>query len=319
MKRLLVCILSAVLVLGALAGCAATNAQPSASPSPSETVSAPASETLPASSAAASVSAPAASPSAASGKLSVVGSTSVGPLMEKIAAEYNKKNPGLTIDIQQVGSSAGIQAAIDGSADIGMSSRDLTADETAQGLKTVNIALDGIAVILNKDNPISALTTEQIQKVFSGEVTNWKDVGGKDGAITVIAREEGSGTRSAFEELMKLQKEVEKDGKKVKESTVTEKALVQQGSGAVKAGVAQNPNAVGYLSLGLVDDTIKAATVDGVACTVENVKNKTYKVSRPFVVLTKGDAAGAAKEFIDYMLSDEVQKLVEEEHYITIK
>jgi len=317
MKRLLVSILTAVLVLGTFAGCAPANTQPSASASPSAEMSAPVSET-PSEAATPSETAPA-SPSAVTGKLAIVGSTSVGPLMEQIAAKYNEKNPDLSIDIQQVGSSAGIQAAIEGSADIGMSSRDLTAEELAQGLNTVNIALDGIAVIMNKENSVGELTAEQIQKIFTGEITNWKDVGGKDGAITVISREEGSGTRSAFEELMKLQKEVEKDGKKVKETTVTEKALVQQGSGAVKAGVAQNPNAIGYLSLGLVDDTIKAASVGGVPCTIENVKNKSYIISRPFVIMTKGDAAGVAKEFIDYMLGDEAQALVEEEHYITVK
>lgn len=316
MKKLFVCILMAALVVSSFAACAPAATETSASTTPSQTTSA--ASVTPSASATPSESA-SASPLQASGKLAVVGSTSVGPLMEKIAAMYNEKNPNLSIEIQQVGSGAGIQATIDGTANIGMSSRELTADELSKDLKPINIALDGIAVIINKENGVKNLTTEQIQKIFTGEITNWKDVGGKSGAITIISREEGSGTRSAFEELMKLQKEVEKDGKKVKESTVSEKALVQEGSGAVKAGVAQNPNAIGYLSLGIVDDTINAVSVDGITATVATVKDKTYKVSRPFVVLTKGDATGTAKEFIDYLLSDEVQKFVEEEHYITIK
>jgi phosphate transport system substrate-binding protein len=254
------------------------------------------------------------------GKISVVGSTSVGPLMEKLAEGYGAKNAGLSVDIQQVGSAAGIQAAIDGSADIGMSSRDLTEDEKAKGLVPVSIAIDGIAVIVNKANGVSALTSEQIQKIYTGEITNWKDVGGSDAPITLIVREEGSGTRDAFETLLKLQKEVKSaDGKTTKESTVSEKALVQQGNGGIKAGVAGNPNAIGYLSLGMVDDTVKAVTVDNVQATVDNINNKSYKLQRPFLVVTKGEAAGSAKDFIGYILSAEGQALAEKDGYIKVK
>lgn len=257
--------------------------------------------------------------SPAAGKLAVVGSTSIGPLIEKLAVAYKKTNAGISVEIQQVGSSAGIQATIDGSADIGMSSRDLTQEELSKGLKPVHIAMDGIAVIVNKQNTVSDLTVDQITKIFTGEIANWKEVGGADKAITVISREEGSGTRTAFEELMKLQKEVEKDGKKLKESIVTEKALIQEGTGSVKAGVAGNPDAIGYISLGVLDGTVKAVKVNGVEAKAETVKDQTYMIARPFIVVTKGEPNDEAKKFIEYLLSGEAQKLVEEEHYISVQ
>ena len=290
MRKIIATILTAIFMLAVLAACGANNQPSTSSPNASAT-----------------------------GKLAVVGSTSVGPLMEKLEAEFKKKSTGISVQIQQVGSSAGIQATIDGSADIGMSSRDLTQDELAKGFKPVNIALDGIAVIVNKQNTATDLTTEQITKIFKGDITNWKEVGGADKSITVISREEGSGTRAAFEELMKLQKEVEKEGKKLKESIITEKALIQEGTGSVKAGVAGNPDAIGYISLGVADDTVKAVKVNGVEAKVETVKDKTYLISRPFVVVTKGEPKSTAKTFIDYLLSDEAQKLVEADHYISVK
>jgi len=267
-----------------------------------------------------SSSPPAATGEVASGKISVVGSTSVGPLMEKVAAKFNETNPDIAVDIQQVGSAAGIQAAIDGSADIGMASREVTQDELAKGIDPVAMALDGIAVIVNKDNGIPGLTMDQIQKIYTGEITNWKDVGGQDAPITVIVREEGSGTRGAFEELLKLEKEITKaDGTKGKESTVLEKALVQQGNGAVKAGVAGNPNAIGYLSLGMVDDTINALKVDNVDPTVANITDKTYKISRPFNIITKGEPGGLVKTFMDFIFSADGQAEVEADGYIKVK
>ncbi|MGI6161030.1 MAG: phosphate ABC transporter substrate-binding protein PstS family protein [Christensenellales bacterium] len=253
-----------------------------------------------------------------SGTISVVGSTSVGPVMEAIVAKYNETNPDLVIEIQQVGSSAGIKAALDGTADIGMSSRDLKDEEVAQGVVPTEIALDGIAIIVNNDSKVSELTSEQIQKIFKGEITNWKDVGGDDADITVISREEGSGTRAAFEELLGLVGKIEKDGKEVEETLVSERALIQEGTGSVKAAVAGNPNAIGYISLGVADDTIKALKVDGAEATVENVLDKSYKVMRPFLAVTNGEPEGLAKVFLDYILSEEAQEVVESKSYIKV-
>ncbi|WP_249300804.1 phosphate ABC transporter substrate-binding protein [Feifania hominis] len=254
-----------------------------------------------------------------SAKLAVVGSTSVGPLMEKFVAGYSKVKPNVEIEVTQVGSGAGITAAVDGTADIGMSSRDLKDEEVQKGLVPTSIAIDAIAVVVHPDNKVENLTVDQIQKIFSGEITNWKDVGGEDKAITVVSREEGSGTRSAFEELVGLQREVEKDGQKLTESLLSDKAVTSEGTGAVKATVAGNPQAIGYISLGMMESSVKAVSVDGVACSVEDVVAGTYKISRPFLLVTKGEATGAAKEFIEYILSDEAQALVEENGYIKIQ
>ncbi|MGI6168087.1 MAG: phosphate ABC transporter substrate-binding protein PstS family protein [Christensenellales bacterium] len=291
MKRILISLALVLMMVVSLAACGA-GGDAESSPSTSAANGAP-EEELP------------------SGKLAVVGSTSVSPVIESIVAKYSDVNPNLEIEIQAVGSSAGIEAAINGSADIGMASRDVKEEELAEGLVATEIALDGIAVIVNTENEASDLTTEQVQKIFKGEITNWKDVGGADAEITVISREEGSGTRSSFEELLDL---VADDNS----SLVSERALVQEGTGGVKAGVFGNPNAVGYISLGMMDDSVKAVSVDGVEATVENVLDKSYGVMRPFLVVTKGEPAGNVKVFLDYVLSDEAQVLVEEESYIPV-
>lgn len=299
MKKIVLSMMVVLMMVLSLAACGADNSEQSAAPSSDVSASSEASQ-----SAGGTQELP-------SGKLAVVGSTSVGPVMEAIAAKYNETNPDLSIEIQQVGSTAGIEAAINGSADIGMASRDLKDAEEEQGLVATEIALDGIAVVVNTENAVSDLTTEQVQKIFKGEITNWSEVGGADADITVISREEGSGTRGAFEELLEL---VADDDS----SLVTEKALVQEGTGGVKAGVAGNPNAIGYISLGVLDDSVKGVSIDGVEATVDNVLNKTYTLMRPFLVVTKGEASGNAKTFIDYILSDEAQALVEEDHYIPV-
>jgi phosphate transport system substrate-binding protein len=194
-----------------------------------------------------------------SGSVQVIGSTSVGPYAEELAAAFDEKNSGRTsVDVSQVGSTAGINAVLDGTADIGMSSRELTAAETAKGLKTYEIAIDGIAIILNKDNPISNLSTAQIRDIYAGNITNWKQVGGNDAAIFVVTREPGSGTRGAFEELVMQKK-----------ANITTGAITQGSTGSVTAYVETNKNAIGYVSYGSLKDTVKALQVDGVTPTVQ--------------------------------------------------
>lgn len=247
------------------------------------------------------------------GKITVSGSTSVQPLAQDLADIFNENEPNVNIEIQGGGSSQGIKDVTDGISDIGTSSRELNADEKA-GLTEHIIAYDGIALVVHPLNPVKNLTTEQVQKIFKGEIKNWKEVGGKDSEILVVTREEGSGTRSAFEELMKLQEK--KDGNTV--SFIRSDALVGDGSGAIKANIASKENAIGYTSLGFVDSAVKKVSLDNVECNVENVKNKTYAISRPFLMLTKGDVKPETKAFLDFILGDKGQEIVAK-NYITVK
>ncbi|MEN6316944.1 MAG: phosphate ABC transporter substrate-binding protein [Clostridiaceae bacterium] len=249
-----------------------------------------------------------------SGTVTVSGSTSVQPLAQDLADVFNETQPDVVVEIQGGGSSQGIKDVSDGISAIGNSSRDLKEEEKSLGLTEHIIAYDGIAVVAHPSNPVSNLTKDQLQKIFKGEITNWKDVGGNDAQILVVTREDGSGTRSAFEELLKLQET--KDGKTV--SYMKSDALVADSNGAVKANVSSKTDAIGYTSLGYVDDTLKKVSVDGVECTVENVKNKNYAISRPFLMLTKGELAPEVQAFLDFIKGDKGQEVVGEK-YITIK
>lgn len=247
------------------------------------------------------------------GTVTVSGSTSVQPLAQDLADIFNESESGVDIQIQGGGSSQGIKDVTGGVSDIGTSSRELTAEEKT-GITEHIIAYDGVAIVIHPSNPVNNLTTEQVQKIFKGEIENWKEVGGKDQEILVVTREDGSGTRSAFEELMKLQEK--KDDKTV--SFIRSDALVGDGNGAIKANIASKDNAIGYTSLGFVDSSIKKVTLDSVECSVENVKNKTYAISRPFLMLTKGEIKPEVQAFIDFILSDKGQEVVGG-NYIKIK
>ncbi|MDR1838327.1 MAG: phosphate ABC transporter substrate-binding protein [Treponema sp.] len=229
----------------------------------------------------------------------VGGSTSVTPLMEMFAEEYQKAFSNIKININGTGSGDGINNT-GVLYQIGMSSRELTPAEQGKGLKEVIIAIDGIAVIVNNDNPIVSLSIEQIRDIYTGAVTDWSQVSGgaMSGRIAVISREEGSGTRGAFEELVGFQGKLLAGAN---ESTST---------GAIKAGIVQNPNAIGYISLGSVDDTIKAMHVGGVVPLNQNVVNGTYKIARPFIVLTGSNLHPESAAFVDWMLSAEGQAIV---------
>lgn len=246
---------------------------------------------------------PAEEPGAAlSGSLQVAGSTSVQPLAEELATVFMDKYPEVTIDIQGGGSSAGVKAAAEGVANIGMASRELKAEEAALGLVATVIAKDGIAVVVNAGNPVADLKIEDVKKIFTGEVSNWKEIGGADAAIVVVNREEGSGTRGAFEELVLG-----------KDAQFIDSAAIQNSTGAVRTAVSSDPNAVGYISMGSLDETVKALKVDGAEPTEASVLDSSYKISRPFNFLTKGEATDLSKSFIDWILSDEGQAIVGEE------
>ena len=258
----------------------------------------------------------AADPAAAapSSKIILVGSTSVDPLAQKLAEAYKAKTPDVDIEIQAVGSSAGIKAALDGSATIGMSSRELKEEEIAEGANPLIICREGIAVAVNPENPVQNLSNDQVQKIFMGEITNWKEVGGNDEEILVVSRESGSGTRGAFEEILKIEKEVE--GKKI--SGLVQTALQAEGTGAVKANVASKENAIGYVSLGYIDETIKTVQVEGADATAENITAGTYPVARPFVLVTKGEISETDQAFLDFVMSSEGQAEAEKDGYIRV-
>lgn len=236
-----------------------------------------------------------------SATISISGSTSIGPLMEKEAAAYKKENTNVNIEIQQIGSSAGIKNAISGVSEIGMASRELKDEEKSEVTETV-IAFDGIGLIVHPSNTATNLTMDQIKEIYTGKITNWKEVGGKDAPIVVVSRDESSGTRSAFQELVDFtSEELEKS------------ATIADGNGSVKTTVATNENAIGYVSFETIDTSVKALTVDNVEPTPENVLEKTYSLSRPFIlVYTDSKITEAGKKFIDYILSDAGQTIVEE-------
>lgn len=241
-------------------------------------------------------------------RINVSGSTSISPFAEHLAELYQKQHAGEEINVQSLGSSAGIQAAISGVAEIGMSSRELKTEEAAK-LDEIVIARDGLAVIVHPNNPINDLTQAQVQDIFSGKITNWKEVGGNDRAITLVVREAGSGTFSAFDELM------------MKGKPNTPAAMRQGSNGAIRQVVAEDPNAVGYISIGIVDKTVKALNIDNVQPTIDNVRNKVYKFARNFLfVWQKGKSLdGLAQDYVNYVMSDAGQAEMERLGLVRVK
>ena len=249
------------------------------------------------SAAASSESAAASSAAGLNGTVSTGGSTSMEKVMSALQEAYAEKEPDVTVTYDPTGSGAGITGATDKTLDIGLSSRKLKDGET--GVTATTIALDGIAIIVNNANPVQDLTIDQIAKIATGEVTNWKDVGGEDAPIVLIGREAGSGTRDGFEIIV----------------GVTDKCQYAQeltSTGAVITGVAANNGAIGYASLSALKDTVKAVTVEGVACTEETVLDGTYKIQRPFNFVTNDSVtpSDAVQSFIDFATSAEAADLI---------
>jgi phosphate transport system substrate-binding protein len=229
--------------------------------------------------------------------VTITGSTSVTPFAEHLAELYQKQHSGMVINIQGLGSSAGIRAAIDGVAEIGMSSRELKPEETEQ-LDQVVIAHDALALIVHPTNPISDLSGEQIKGIFSGAIRSWADVGGPPQPIVLVSREAGSGTFGAFEDLV------------MKGTPITTAAMRQGSNGAIRQIVGEDPNAIGYISLGIVDPTVKALSIDGVRAATSNVEAGQYKLVRPFLfVWRKGQQLSPlASSFVEYVMSPEGQQ-----------
>jgi phosphate transport system substrate-binding protein len=224
----------------------------------------------------------------------IAGSTSVQPFIEKLADIYIAQHPEVLINVQGGGSTAGIQATINNTCTIGTSSRNLKAHEKV--LNEYPMCYDGISVIVHRTNPVGNLTLAQIRDIFTGKITNWRDLGGKNTKIIMVTREEGSGTRGAFEEMI------------MRKGAISDACLVQDSNGAVREIIALTPQGIGYISAGLVDDRIKALSIDGIYPSFENIASGDYKIIRPFLLLTKGEPEGLAKKFIDYVLSAEAQK-----------
>jgi len=226
----------------------------------------------------------------------IAGSTSVQPFIEKVAEHFMEKNPGIAVNVQGGGSTAGVQATINGTCDVGASSRNLKPSE--RGLEVVLIALDGIAVIVHKDNPIENLTVEQVRDIFAGKTTNWQELGGLNSIIIPVTREEGSGTRASFEDMI------------MGEDVISDACLVQDSNGAVREIIATTTQGVGYISVGLVDDREKAIALDGVKPTLANLTTEQYRFARPFLLLLRDEPKGDVKKFIDYTLSPEGQEIL---------
>ena len=307
MKNKLIALLTmSALAVGTLAGCGNTAATDTAA-SAADTVAEPPVEAV---STAADEAADTSADKYAdlSGSVSMSGSTSMEKLANAVAESFMEKYPNVTVTAEFTGSSAGIESVLAGSVDIGNSSRNLKDDEKSAGAVENIVAIDGIAVVADPANKVEDLTKDQLVSIYTGETKNWSEVGGDDQAIVVVGREAGSGTRGAFEELLDIA-----------DACVYANEL--DSTGAVMAKVASTPGAIGYVSLDVVDDSVKALKLDGVDATEENIKAGNYALSRPFVMATKGEISEQKTEvqaLFDYLSSDEGKALIKSVGLITV-
>jgi len=249
--------------------------------------------------------------------ITVAGSTSVEPFAERLAELYMPKHPGAKISVQGGGSSAGIKAVQSGICQIGMSSRELKPEE--QGLTVIIIAHDAIALIVNAGNPVRGVTLQQARDIFSGRIRNWRQLGGPNKPITVITREEGSGTRASFEEKVMVAGMAKDSAGKVEPATFAPDALVQDSNGAVREIVASDAAAIGYISFGLIDNRVHALALNGVQPDERTVKRGRYPVARNFLFLTRGEPDSTSAAFISYVLSPEGQQVLADEGLIRVR
>ena len=241
--------------------------------------------------------------------ISVAGSTTVQPLAELFAEAFSGMHPDVTIDVQGGGSSVGVKAAAQETVDVGMASRKIKDSELEEypELNIFPIAYDGIALVVHPDVPVDDIALEDAQAVFAGEITNWNELGGPDANITVVSREEGSGTRAAFEKLV------------MSEALIADTAILQPSNGSVRTTVASTPESIGYLSFGYLDETTKALTVDGVEPTAANAADGSYPVVRPLNMMTNGKPDELEQAWLDFIMSDEGQAIVADEGYIALE
>ena len=280
MKKILAFALSAVMALALLAGCGnQTDNNNSSNDNGGDASDTPA--------------------ASVSGTVSTDGSTSMEKVIGALSESYMAANKDVTVNYNPTGSGAGITAVQEGTCDIGLSSRALKDEEKAAGLKETVLAYDGIAIIVHPDNPVSDLSIEQIAKLYTGEITNWKDVGCSDAEVVLIGREAGSGTRDGFESITGT-----KDKCQYRQELTS--------TGDVITAVSQNPDAIGYASLAAIKDSVKALSVDGVTPSETTVKDGSYQVQRPFVLVTvEGKAlSAAAQSFFDYATSADAADII---------
>lgn len=322
-KAILTMIGAAILAAGALAGCAGASGQNAgqnaaqtsgqttgqtqsagqtgAEETPAgQTTADAADQTGKTAEASAKTDAAAGIPADLSGSISMVGSTSMEKFANALSEALMEKYPNVTVSPQFVGSGAGVEAVLNGTADIGNASRNLKDEEKEKGAVENIVAIDGIAVVVDPANAVRDLSKQQLSDIYGGKINNWKDVGGADAPIVVVGREAGSGTRSAFEEILKLE-----DACKYSNEL--------DSTGAVMAKVASTPGAIGYVSLDVLDDTVKALKLDGTEPSEETIKAGTYFLSRPFVMATKGEIGEQSQlvqAMFDYIYSEEGAELV---------
>lgn len=289
MNKKLISLIAGVALTAAATGCSQTATSSVAGTSASKASSAEASAT-----------------EELSGTLSMNGSTSMEKVIKAVNGAFMEKNKGVTVNLNLTGSGTGIQEASEGKCDIGNSSRKLK-DEEAEKLDATVVGLDGIALVVNPVNKLEDISLQDLAKVYSGEITNWKELGGDDKAIVVIGREDGSGTRDGFESIVMGDKE-------------PKYAQELESTGSVINAVATTDGAIGYASLANVDETVKALKVGGVEATEENVKSGTYEVQRPFICATlKGSDNKLVKAYLDFILSEEGQALVLAQGAVPVK
>lgn len=233
------------------------------------------------------------------GTVSTDGSTSMEAVIGSLGEKFMEENPDISFTYNPTGSGTGITAVSEGRCDIGLSSRDLKDEEKDAGLEATEVALDGIAVVVNSENEVSDLSMEQIKDIYTGKITNWSELGGADSEIVLIGREAGSGTRDGFESITETEEQCEYR----QELTST---------GDVITTVSKNPNAIGYASLAAVDESVKTVTVDGVSPSEDTISDGSYKIQRPFMLVTKADSqlSDAAQKFFDYATSAEAAEII---------
>ena len=310
MKNKLIALLTmSALAVGTLAGCGNTAAADTAASAADTAAETPVEAVSTAADEAADANADGADKYAdLSGSISMSGSTSMEKLANAVAESFMEKYPNVTVTAEFTGSSAGIESVLAGSVDIGNSSRNLKDDEKSAGAAENIVAIDGIAVVADPANKVEDLTKDQLVSIYTGETKNWSEVGGDDQAIVVVGREAGSGTRGAFEELLDI-------------ADACAYANELDSTGAVMAKVASTPGAIGYVSLDVVDDSVKALKLDGIDATEENIKAGNYALSRPFVMATKGEISEQKTEvqaLFDYLSSDEGKALIKSVGLITV-
>ena len=250
-------------------------------------------------------------------QINVVGSSSVEPLLTGLSDQYQQLHPDISFFIQAPGSSTGIRAAIDGTTDIGMTSRTLTKEEAEAGVDILPLAKDGIVLIVNHENPIDELNMEQLHRIFNGTITNWKEVGGVDRPIVLISRESGSGTRDAFDQIIGLM-----DGKR--STLAVKQAIFCDSTNSVSQNVADKGNAIGYVSLGSLLPDVKPIRIDGVICSEETIQDGRYPIARPFDLLIHdakwqdGDIPADIEGFFSHIGSEEGQAYIREKGFVPL-